>query len=221
MKKVANMINKGFNIVTTTIADGTYKYTLSNKLIAAYSKSGLSSHIATFWRINAMRQLDRELRELRYSDAVVVEFGGEVCDFDWTAISAHPDKQHKPRTSVTNLGNAYRRVVNRIQRAGKNPVLLTIPTIETNYFFTNTTNNLNAGNILTWLGGDIEQINEIHEQYNDELNKVSKTLDVPIIDTMSIFKEKNNRKDYYRADGIHLNESGDELVADAIRNFRF
>jgi len=220
MRKENNIdTNKGTIVTTSVIADGTIKYTLTDNIFAAYSSHGWSKHIATLSRISAMRQLDRHLRELRYGDTVVVEFGGDICKFDWTNNSEQAEQ--KSHLTIADINHTYVRVINRIRNAGANPVLLTLPSIEHELFFKNIKNNLNTKNLVKWLDDAINNLNNLHRQYNAELCNISQELNIPVIDTTTLFNGKDDIKDYYNADGIHLNEAGNALVAEAIRKFRF
>lgn len=223
MRKENNTNTSKRTIVTTSvIADGTIKYTLSDSLFVAYSSHGWSKHIATLSRIGAMRQIDRHLRELRYGDTVVVEYGGNIAKLDWTNTTDQPTQTVQAvHPTVADINHTYVRIINRIRSAGANPVLLTLPAIEPKLFCSHVENSIDTKSLTNWLDDEIEHLNNLHRQYNTELCNISQELNIPIIDTIALFKDKENIGDYYCIDGIHLNETGNALITEAIKKFRF
>jgi hypothetical protein len=71
-------------------------------------------------------------------------------------------------------------------------------------------------NVLKWLGGDTEGINNWHEIYNLQIFKLGLALNVPVIDVTTAFLSKKCFQDYMCADGIHPNEKGHGLIADTV-----
>ena len=76
--------------------------------------------------------------------------------FDWKAIAANPSAQHEPKIDV----NAYKAIyINRIAQArarGYEPVLVSLPIMDENRYFTYVTRGMTMQqriNVLAWLGG--------------------------------------------------------------------
>ena len=162
---------------------------------------------------------ERNLELLKNCDGeyVVLEFGGNDCDFNWKEVSADPDKEHLPMNTVENFAATYTEIISEIKKQGKIPVLLSLPPIDSKRYFQHITRGLSAENIMKWMRNDSQFITNWHERYNIEIFKLAIANEVPVIDITSIFLEKKNYSRYLCADGIHPNEKGHKLIAEAIK----
>ena len=147
---------------------------------------------------------------------VILEFGGNDCDFNWKEISEDPDRKHLPMSTIENFTSTYMEIINSIQDMGKIPVLLSLPPIDSARYFRHISRGLSGENILKWMRNDKQYITNWHERYNIEIFKMAINCQVPVIDITSIFLEKKNYSRYLCEDGIHPNEEGHKLIAKAI-----
>ena len=158
-----------------------------------------------------------EMIEKSNGNYVVMEFGGNDCDFNWAEISERPlDNNHKPNSEIKDFIKFYTELINRIKELGKQPVLLSLPPVDFNKYFKKITEGLNANNILKWMKGNKQFITNWHERYNIEVFKLAINNNVPIIDITSKFLEVKNYEKLLCDDGIHPNEEGHKLIAEAI-----
>lgn len=162
---------------------------------------------------------ERSLDVIRESDGeyVVLEFGGNDCDFNWSAISEDPEKDHLPMSTIANFTATYKNIISEIKKLGKKPVLLSLPPIDSKRYFRHISNGLSGENIMQWMRNDEQYITNWHERYNIEIFKLAIATEVPVIDITSIFLEKKNYSRYLCEDGIHPNEEGHKLIAEAIK----
>ena len=105
-------IMKGIVMNTSQISDGTVKYTISDQGFVSRvgNTSGVSiRNLSRFGStiLGGLNNLDRHLREIHPGDHVVLEFGGNDCNFDWKAISANPMAVHKPEVSLSQFHDLY------------------------------------------------------------------------------------------------------------------
>ena len=149
---------------------------------------------------------------------VILEFGGNDCDFNWKEISEDPDRKHLPMSTIENITSTYMEIINSIQDMGKIPVLLSLPPIDSTRYFRHISRGLSGENILKWMRNDKQYITNWHERYNIEIFKMAINCQVPVIDITSIFLEKKNYSRYLCEDGIHPNEEGHKLIAKAIED---
>ena len=147
---------------------------------------------------------------------VILEFGGNDCDFNWKEISENPDRKHLPMSTIDNFTSTYVEIINAIQDLGKIPVLLSLPPIDSSRYFRHISRGLSGENIMKWMRNDKQYITNWHERYNIEIFKMAIACQVPVIDITSIFLEKKNYSRYLCEDGIHPNEEGHKLIARAI-----
>ena len=154
-------------------------------------------------------------------DYVVLEFGGNDCDFNWKEISEDPDRKHLPMSTISNFTTTYTNIINEIKNMGKIPVLLSLPSSRKSFadvsrYFAQISRGLSSENIMKWMKNDRQYITNWHERYNIEIFKLAIATSVPVIDITSIFLEKKNYSRFLCVDGIHPNAEGHKLIAKAI-----
>ncbi len=160
-----------------------------------------------------------ELIKESKSKYVVVEFGGNDCDFNWAEIAENPDREHFPKNTVAEFVEIYSRIIDEIKDMGKEPVLFSLPPIDSVRYFDFISRKINADNILKWLEGDKQLITNWHERYNLEVFKTALKRCVPVIDITSRFLETKNYSKLLCDDGIHPNEQGHAIIAETIKEY--
>lgn len=153
----------------------------------------------------------RHARELMGYNSILLELGGNDCDFEWKDIANNPEKEHLPKTPLGEFRRLYKQLIDEIRGNGGNPIILNLPPLEPNRYFNWVSRGLNADNILKWLG-DVNMIYRWQERYNVEVMLLATRLNVPIIDIRSAFLKHNNYHDFLCFDGIHPNSEGYELI---------
>ncbi|MBO4636546.1 MAG: SGNH/GDSL hydrolase family protein, partial [Clostridiales bacterium] len=154
------------------------------------------------------RILEKNLQLIKDTDGeyVVLEFGGNDCDFNWKEVAEDPEREHLPMSTIVNFTDTYTSIINEIKAIGKKPVLLSLPPIDSDRYFRHISKDLCAENIRKWMRYDPQYITNWHERYNIEIFKLAIANEVPVIDITSIFLEKKNYSRYLCEDGIHPNE---------------
>lgn len=151
------------------------------------------------------------------SKYVVMEFGGNDCDYNWREISQNPNKKHYPKSTINEFIETYTKLIVELKNIGKIPVLLSLPPIDSIKYFNYISKKLNADNILMWMEENKQFLTNWHERYNIEVFKLAIKNDVPIIDITSKFLEIKNYSELLCDDGIHPNEKGHEIIAESIK----
>ena len=196
-----------------------YKISDSNFVRRCEQRLGVKIHnFACFGSTTSqgMKYINRYEEEVKSSEVAVFEYGGNDCDFDWKAVSAAPDAPHQPKVPLGNFVKQYEVLINKVRSLNLKPVIMSMPLVEPDRFFEFLSMGLNKDNILGWLGGKTMRIYQWHEMYNVELFKMAGNLHVPIIDITTPFLETVNYSDYLCADGIHPNDRGHALIAEAV-----
>lgn len=165
------------------------------------------------------KSIEKNLQTIQDTNSkyVIMEFGGNDCDYNWKEISISPNDEHKPNSDIKSFTKIYTELINKIKQMNKIPVLLSLPPIDCNAYFKKISEGLNADNILKWLNGNKQFISNWHERYNLEVFKLAINNNIPIIDITSKFLEKKKYENYLCEDGIHPNEDGHKIIADAIQ----
>ena len=151
------------------------------------------------------------------SKYVIMEFGGNDCDYNWSEMSENPEKEHRPKSTIKEFIEIYSYLIDELRTIGKEPVLLSLPPIDSVKYFNYISRKLNADNILKWMEGDKQFLTNWHERYNIEVFKLAIDRSIPIIDITSRFLEVKKYSKLLCDDGIHPNENGHKIIAEAIK----
>lgn len=152
-------------------------------------------------------------------DTVLVEYGGNDCDFDWEKVAQQPDTEHFPKTDLHVFEEKYIALVDSLKEKGVKPVLMTLPPINSSkYFSWITKDGLSKENILAWLG-DVDLIYRHQELYSGIITRVAMQTKSLLVDVRSYFLDRHNYAKYICNDGIHPNEDGHKLIFTAFDDY--
>ncbi len=166
--------------------------------------------------------LEKHGADIAESDYTFIEYGGNDCDFDWLKIAQEPHGDHKAKTPLEEFTEELSSLVAKIKDLGSIPVLITLPPIlsDTYFsFFTRSMSEEQKGNVKEWLGGDVGIIARWHESYNRALFQVANQTRTKIIDITTPFDTfRGDLASLFCIDGIHPNARGHQLIAHTIIN---
>lgn len=148
--------------------------------------------------------------------AAILEFGGNDCDFNWSAISADPKGIHNPNTLLNVFEGQVREMIAFLRGRGIRTILTTlVPNHAERYFSFITGKGLNGKNILSWLG-DVHHIYRWHERYSRCIERVAREERCPLIDLREAFLGSWHYEELLCEDGIHPNERGYGLIEEVL-----
>ena len=148
-------------------------------------------------------------------DTAVIEFGGNDCDFDWSAISAAPREEHLPKTPFAQFTQNMRNMIAKVRSFGMEPILVNLPPINADrYFKFISGGERSPENILEWLG-TTHQIYRYQERYSLEVDRIAQENGCRLINLRAAFLDLWRPDQYLCADGIHPNVKGQQLIATA------
>lgn len=203
------------------LEDGKYKVLNENygTILASQIKGNLFNR--SKFGVTLGRAMKRTLPELltEKPDMVLIEFGGNDCDFKWQEIADNPYAQHDPNTEFNLFSNLLRALVDTLTKNNIIPVLLNLPPLDADRYFNwvSKQNAENAANILKWL----ESVNKIYwwqERYNAAIVETAAQTDTLLIDIRSAFLRHSDYRRYICMDGIHPNREGHQLIADRVQS---
>jgi Lysophospholipase L1 and related esterases len=214
-------IMKGIVVEEKTVQPLKFKYKISEAGFVNVCEDSLGMNILNYACFGGtvaqgMKGMNRHLDAIRQSEYVVFEYGGNDCDFNWAEVSEQPDSHHDPKTPINVFISKYAELINRVKEMQIKPIMLSLPMVDADRFFETISQGLNRDNILKWLGGNTSYIDHWHEGYNVEVFKLARLMNVPIIDITTPFLTKKNYRDFLCEDGMHPNEKGHQLIAEAI-----
>ena len=164
----------------------------------------------------AMPQIEKDCAERAEGELAVLEFGGNDCDFDWSAIADDPDGSYVCKTPLTDFEALYRRAIRNVENSGRTAIVLTLPPIHAQrYLDFICRNGLSKGNILRWLG-DVEAIYRWQRDYSDAVSRIAADMGVRMIDLRRFFlRDGRSPEELLCDDGIHPSRIGQGLIFDA------
>lgn len=165
------------------------------------------------------RQLQKSLDSGLACDMVLLEYGGNDCDYDWEQVAANPEKDHKPHTDIHTFEKVYRKMLSMLKEHAITPIVMNLPPVDAEkYLNWICRDGLSRENILKWLG-DVQMIYRFQELYSSAAVKIARETNTPLIDVRSAFLDKHSFKDLICEDGIHPNQQGHELIKQECEKF--
>jgi len=160
------------------------------------------------------RRLNKDLEKGNLSDIAILESGGNDCDYDWTAVSSSPDETHFPRTSLEDFISKMGEMVKSLRDAKVTPVVMTMPPLVADRWFTHICNGQNKDAILKVCIGDENRPYLNHERYNAALVHFCIENNVQWIDMRKAMLDAPDYRSLMCLDGIHPNEEGYRYMAE-------
>jgi len=153
-----------------------------------------------------------------FCDAIVMDFGGNDCDFDWKAISERPDDNHLPNTPLDVFRETYYKIIVLLKENGIRPIITSLPPLDAKRFFHWFCNGLNKANVLKWLG-DMHAIYRWQESYSIAAVKIAIETNTLLVDLRGAFLEHKNLQDLLCEDGTHPNTQGQKVITQTFLKF--
>ena len=150
-------------------------------------------------------------------EVMVVEYGGNDCNFDWAAVSRAPEEDHLPVTPLPEFRRQLYAVIGRLRSAGIRPVLTSLPPIDADRYLDRiaaAVPGTDRERILLWLG-DTQMIYRYQEMYSAAVTETAYETGAVYVDLRSRFLDKHNYRALLCPDGIHPNEAGHALIREA------
>ncbi len=153
-------------------------------------------------------------------DIVIIEFGGNDCDFKWEEIADNPQGNHLPNTDFNIFQKSLKSLIELFNSTGIVPVLMTIPPLDADRYFKWISKNstVAGGKILEWLGS-VSKIYWWQERYNSAILNIAQETMTRWIDIRSAFLRQPDFRQFLCIDGIHPNDKGHRIIAEKIMDY--
>lgn len=152
-------------------------------------------------------------------EIVLLEYGGNDCDFNWADVSANPEKIHLPNTPINKFEQIFRKIILELNEHNIKPMLMSLPPIDADkYINWITRSGLDKDNIVKWLG-DVQMIYRFQELYSNTVTRLAIETKSLFVDVRSRFLDKHNFKSLICDDGIHPNAEGHKLINEAFKEY--
>jgi len=156
----------------------------------------------------------------RQPDIVLIEFGGNDCDYHWDEIAADPSREFHPNTECAMFHELLSGLVVKLRRLDIVPVLVSLPPLDPDKYLKWISHNSEQAkqNILQFIGS-ASHIYSWHERYNAAVLRVAEETKTRLIDIRSAFLETEDYTKLICDDGIHPNKAGHKVIADKILQY--
>ena len=152
-------------------------------------------------------------------DAIVLNLGGNDCDFDWMAVSERPDDEHQPNTPLDTFTDTYKKMIEFLKENGIRPILTTLPPLDAQKFFDWFCGGLEkSSNVLKWLG-TVEAIYRWQENYSRTIEKIAEETGTLLVDLRGAFLKHRKIEHLLCADGTHPNTEGQRVITQGFLEF--
>lgn len=145
----------------------------------------------------------------------LIAFGGNDCDLDWKAVAEHPEIHHDEKVEPERFLRLLHQMIGNIREMSLIPVLLTPPPVLAAAYFNRVSANLDGAAILKYLV-DVEHICRQQESYANSIRYVAQNTGSRLIDVRQTFLRQPDLPSLMCSDGIHLNENGHRIYAEAV-----
>jgi len=153
-----------------------------------------------------------------FCDVIVMNYGGNDCDFNWKEIAGTPDDEHLPNTPLDIFVDTYCRIICLLKENGIRPILTNLPPLDAQSFFDWFCNGFSKTNILKWLGG-VESIYHWQESYSKAVEKIAIKTDTLLVDIRGAFLEHGRIERFLCVDGTHPNTEGQKIITECFFKF--
>ena len=144
----------------------------------------------------------------------VIEFGGNDCDLDWAYVASHPDEPIQPKIALDRFKDGLKAFITSVRDGGMNAMLVTPLPLNAQRYFRWVTRGLDAEAVLKALG-DVNHIYRWQERYAIAVSDVARSMGCPLFDLRDLFLSQSHVERLMCVDGIHPNDEGHRLIADA------
>ncbi|MCK4260324.1 MAG: SGNH/GDSL hydrolase family protein [Halanaerobiales bacterium] len=166
--------------------------------------------------IRAAKKLNRQVIQ-KNPDIVILEFGGNDCDFNWEEIAKNPFKDYSPNTDINMFKDHLKKTIKTLRANNIVPVFMSLPPLDAERYlkWVSKNNPCDEKNILKWLE-TVTRIYWWHERYNSAIINIAEETNTKLIDVRGTFLQEKDYRKYICLDGIHPNELGHRLIANKI-----
>ena len=143
--------------------------------------------------------------------AVILEYGGNDCDYRWKEIAEDPDGDFLPNTPEDSYIRRYAACIDYVRRAGARVFLCNLVPLEPEKYMSWISRDLSRDNILRWLG-DVGRLYRWQMRYSENAEKLAKETGCPLIDLRRPFFASGRYGDFISPDGIHPTIEGHRMI---------
>lgn len=151
-------------------------------------------------------------------DTMIIEIGGNDCNYNWDEVSENPAKYHTTNTPIDLFEEKLIELIVFLKNSGIHPILVSIPPLDDKLFYDYVSRQRKKENILKFLG-ETKTIYEHQKKYNDVIVRVSRLFDVTYVPLRETIERSKNLSEIYCKDGMHLNQLGQTILFQTLKAY--
>ena len=148
---------------------------------------------------------------------VVMEFGGNDCNFNWAQVAVDPGAEHIPATPENEFVEQYASAIDYAKSKGARPVICSLIPIASQKFMDWVSRGLNYANILKYIGR-VDTIGDWQSHYSDLAMRAAAETQTEVIDLRRDFTLDGGGADLIGIDGIHPTADGHKKISALFQN---
>lgn len=214
----------GDSILKGVQLDENKKYRVNNNIDIAGLESKFQLSIKNFSNFGAtitkgLSRLEKHLvKDSKKCDAIVMDFGGNDCNFKWNEVAESPSKEHLPNTTLSVFVEKYKKTIALIEKMAIKPIVTTLPPLDAQRFFDWVSAGISKDNILKWLGS-VEAIYRWQENYSRTIERIAEETGALLVDLRGAFLRHRKIEHLLCADGMHPNTEGQRIISQEFFTF--
>lgn len=159
----------------------------------------------------------REGQDPMENTLVLIEYGGNDCDFDWAEVASEPEREHLPKTTLEQFAQSLKNTVELVRRRGGLPIFCNLPPLDAARYFEWISRGLSKEGILKYLG-EVQAIFRWQRDYSDKIEQVAREVGCACLPLRDTFVTYTGNDDLMCIDGIHPNQQGHVLMGKQVIN---
>ena len=147
----------------------------------------------------------------RSDTAVILEYGGNDCDYRWQEISEDPEGDFLPNTPEDAFVDRYRACIDYVRSSGAKAYLCNLVPLDPDRYMEWISRDRSRENILRWLG-DVGRLYRWQAFYSSIAERIASLTDTPLIPVREAFMAADRYQDLISPDGIHPTVEGHRVI---------
>ena len=161
-----------------------------------------------------LRIMQDTLGECDEDTVVILEYGGNDCNYDWASVAENPNGDFLPNTPEDKFKDTYLKLIEYARSKGAQVAICTLVPIDSQRFMNWVTRGISYENVLKWLG-DVGRISRWQEHYSRLSEQVAKLANCRLLDLRSVFKGEMGS--LLGIDGMHPSAEGHSIIREVFQ----
>lgn len=158
------------------------------------------------------KRLNKFFEKGETADFVIIESGGNDCDYDFLSMLKNGETSAPQRTPLSDFMTMLDQMVQTVKEKGCIPVVMTMPSLVADRWYEHITRALDQdgkAKVDAFLGENpVDRLSKNHEIYNLNLMEYCRKEGILMIDMRKALLEAPDYRSLMCKDGIHPNEEG-------------